>query len=114
MKKTIYTLFFLVFIFTLDAEVFRFKYILNSKQRIEATIKGKQLQNNALVSEYLQQYKTIRTVKAIDSLFALLEDVYYFYNKNQLANSKKILELNDEETIYYNADQYGKTVVNKY
>ena len=31
-----------------------------------------------------------------------------------MANSQKILELGDEETIYYNTDSYGKTVVNKY
>lgn len=114
MKKLIYLIFLTAFVLTINPEVLRFKYILNSKQRIEATIKGKQLQNNALVNEYLQQYKTIRTIKAIDSSFALLEDDYYFYNKNQLSNSKKILELGDEETIYYNIDQYGKTLVNKY
>jgi outer membrane protein OmpA-like peptidoglycan-associated protein len=113
MKKIFCFILLLSFSQALTPEVFKFKYLPNSKQRIEGFINGKQLQNQKVVAEYSQQYKTVRTVKALESGAALLEDNYYFYNKNKLANDR-IMELRDEETVYYKADEAGRITISKY
>jgi|GEM_PF-849779 len=110
LKKIIVFLFSFVIVFSINPEIFKFKFPKGSKQKIEAVIKGKLFQDKNLVSDYTQKYKTIRTIKDVDSAYSIIEDTYYFYNQNKLTSSK-VLEVNDISTVNYKKDTSGKMIL---
>ncbi|MBN2545999.1 MAG: OmpA family protein [Spirochaetes bacterium] len=106
MKKFIifYILFFISNL--IYSEKFIFKYIPGSKQKIEATINGKQYQNKQFLLDYIQTYKTIRTIKEVKDNIGYIEDLNYFYNQNKYIN-KEILEVKDTTTANYSKNFLG-------
>ena len=107
MKKIIIILINLFLLFSINSEKFRFKYIPGTKFKIEAIIKGKQFQNEVLVVEYDQQYKTVRTIKEFKNNIGTIEDSNYYYNINKAINNQ-ILELKDESVLTYLRDLQGR------
>lgn len=110
MKKTIIILINLFLLFSISSEKFRFKYVPGTKYKVEAIIKGKQLQNENLVIEYDQQYKTVRTIKEFNNNIGTIEDSNYYYNINKAINNQ-ILELKDESVLIYLRDLHGRMKV---
>lgn len=107
--KKVMTLVFVFFIFSsfyIFSEKFEFKFVQGKKKKIEATINGKQYQNQQLILEYSQYYKTIRTIKEVKENSAVIEDNNYFYNQN-LFVTQQVLEISDTTNVLYEKDKYG-------
>lgn len=107
MKKILFTLTTLFLFITIHAEIFRYKYIPGTKYKIEATIKGKQYQNNQFIIEYNQDYKTVRTIKDEKDHIGTIEDANYYYDIQKSINNK-ISELKNESVIIYLKDIQGR------
>jgi outer membrane protein OmpA-like peptidoglycan-associated protein len=109
-KKSILFFFFIIISISLYSEVFSFKYIKDSKQRVEAYINGKQYVNNQFVADYFQKYKTIKTIKDVIGDTATIQDEYYYYNSNVFITNQT-LQINDNINIVYTKDSRGKMVI---
>ncbi|MCK4798530.1 MAG: OmpA family protein [Spirochaetes bacterium] len=112
MRKLLFSIFHVFLLSSLYSEVFKFQYIPKSKQRIEATITGEQLQNSKLILKYVQKYKTIRMIKDVNNDIANIEDKRYFYNYNTFVTNKVREIKNDSITNYYK-DIQGKITVHE-
>lgn len=110
MIKKIYILVLLLSVQLIFSEKFKFKFYPGSKQKIEAVINGEQRVNGKKILNYEQKYKTIRKVMDTGDLYAIIEDVFYFYNQNKLLTDT-IMEIKDESIVVYAKDTSGKMIV---
>lgn len=85
MKKLIILL-CLFSIYFLNADIFKFKYSIGSKQKIECNIFGQYIINDVLQYNYIQKYSTIQTVKGIENNNAFIneENYYLIQGKTQI------------------------------
>lgn len=111
MKKVVVLLLSIFVSFFIFPEKFQFKFTPGIKQKIEATINGKQYQNKMLLLEYSQYYKTIRTIKEVKENKAIIEDSNYFYNQNLFTINKVVLEIRDNTLVTYEKDKNGSIKV---
>ncbi len=94
----------------LSSLTLEFEHEPGSRQRIEARIHGAQFVNGALPAEYDQEYRTVRTVTAVDDDGAEISDLSYFNITNVLAG-RQTLGVSDFLEIRYRRDGRGRLTI---
>jgi outer membrane protein OmpA-like peptidoglycan-associated protein len=94
----------------LSGEVFTFKFNTGDKQKIEASIAGKQFRNRKFSFDYSEYFKTIRTVREVNDDGALVEDTYYFYNQSK-SEKNKVQEVRNTTVVSYVKNGRGEQKV---
>ncbi|HOV13318.1 MAG TPA: hypothetical protein PK771_03450, partial [Spirochaetota bacterium] len=111
MKKNLFLILFIIQTVSFFPEVFKFQFSTDEKSRVECTIEGKQFVNSIFYLSYMQEYKTVSTVKQYRDGVATILESYFYYNKNNLVTSE-IRELKENVEVTHLKDAQGRMTAN--
>ncbi len=111
MKRIFFFILLILSFSSLNSEEFKFKYSVGERARVECVINGKQFVNGAFFLSYLQEYKTVSCVKLFENSVATINESYFYYNKNNLADSE-VRELKEDIEVSYLKDIQGRMTAN--